>query len=194
MHVLIVAVVVLQPAEEKEQLLQNNEYQEKMVESTFMYLTLDLPTAPLYKDEKEQLIIPQVPLFNILAKFNGVMEKVTAAFPACLVSPGRAGGDWIGMERCAVSMAEGSLPPSAKANQANLSSSSFQGQSLAQRVWSSCSEKGQQCRPALACTVSWPAALVLLSCRSPSAFRERIPRQQSGLLQQKPPPAPSLCA
>ena len=47
------------------------------MESTFMYLTLDLPTAPLYKDEKEQLIIPQVPLFNILAKFNGITEKVT---------------------------------------------------------------------------------------------------------------------
>uniref|UniRef100_A0A2K5J279 ubiquitinyl hydrolase 1 n=1 Tax=Colobus angolensis palliatus TaxID=336983 RepID=A0A2K5J279_COLAP len=64
------------PAEEKEQLLHNDEYQETMVESTFMYLTLDLPTAPLYKDEKEQLIIPQVPLFNILAKFNGITEKV----------------------------------------------------------------------------------------------------------------------
>ncbi|NWQ84902.1 SNUT2 protein, partial [Columbina picui] len=63
------------PAEEKAQLLQNAEYQEMMVESTFMYLTLDLPTAPLYKDEKEQLIIPQVPLFSILAKFNGVTEK-----------------------------------------------------------------------------------------------------------------------
>uniref|UniRef100_A0A2R9A5X6 Ubiquitin carboxyl-terminal hydrolase 39 n=1 Tax=Pan paniscus TaxID=9597 RepID=A0A2R9A5X6_PANPA len=46
-----------------------------LVASTFMYLTLDLPTAPLYKDEKEQLIIPQVPLFNILAKFNGITEK-----------------------------------------------------------------------------------------------------------------------
>lgn len=63
------------PAEEKAQLLQNAEYQETMVESTFMYLTLDLPTAPLYKDEKEQLIIPQVPLFSILAKFNGATEK-----------------------------------------------------------------------------------------------------------------------
>ncbi|XP_043940220.1 U4/U6.U5 tri-snRNP-associated protein 2 [Protopterus annectens] len=63
------------PAEEKEQLLQNEEYRETMSESTFMYLTLDLPTAPLYKDEKEQLIIPQVPLFNILAKFNGITEK-----------------------------------------------------------------------------------------------------------------------
>ncbi|NWX94649.1 SNUT2 protein, partial [Nothoprocta pentlandii] len=67
------------PAEEKAQLLLNAEYQETMVESTFMYLTLDLPTAPLYKDEKEQLIIPQVPLFSILAKFNGVTEKVSVA-------------------------------------------------------------------------------------------------------------------
>ncbi|KAK1806242.1 hypothetical protein P4O66_000124 [Electrophorus voltai] len=64
-----------QPAEEKEALLQTEEYQEQMLESTFLYLTLDLPTAPLYKDEKEQLIIPQVPLFNILAKFNGITEK-----------------------------------------------------------------------------------------------------------------------
>lgn len=69
-------LIHFQPAEEKEQLLHNDEYQETMVESTFMYLTLDLPTAPLYKDEKEQLIIPQVPLFNILAKFNGITEKV----------------------------------------------------------------------------------------------------------------------
>uniref|UniRef100_W5LPI4 Ubiquitin carboxyl-terminal hydrolase 39 n=1 Tax=Astyanax mexicanus TaxID=7994 RepID=W5LPI4_ASTMX len=68
------------PAEEKEALLQKEEYQEKMLESTFLYLTLDLPTAPLYKDEKEQLIIPQVPLFNILGKFNGNTEKGTKNF------------------------------------------------------------------------------------------------------------------
>lgn len=74
-------LIHFQPAEEKEQLLHNDEYQETMVESTFMYLTLDLPTAPLYKDEKEQLIIPQVPLFNILAKFNGITEKVTTLSP-----------------------------------------------------------------------------------------------------------------
>uniref|UniRef100_A0A3Q2PQN9 ubiquitinyl hydrolase 1 n=1 Tax=Fundulus heteroclitus TaxID=8078 RepID=A0A3Q2PQN9_FUNHE len=61
--------------EEKEALLQTEEYQEQMSESTFLFLTLDLPTAPLYKDEKEQLIIPQVPLFNILGKFNGNTEK-----------------------------------------------------------------------------------------------------------------------
>uniref|UniRef100_A0A8P4GGL9 ubiquitinyl hydrolase 1 n=1 Tax=Dicentrarchus labrax TaxID=13489 RepID=A0A8P4GGL9_DICLA len=61
--------------EEKEALLVTDEYQEQMSESTFLFLTLDLPTAPLYKDEKEQLIIPQVPLFNILGKFNGSTEK-----------------------------------------------------------------------------------------------------------------------
>lgn len=65
-----------QMPEEKEALLVTEEYQEQMSESTFLFLTLDLPTAPLYKDEKEQLIIPQVPLFNILAKFNGNTEKV----------------------------------------------------------------------------------------------------------------------
>ncbi|CAB1319832.1 unnamed protein product [Coregonus sp. 'balchen'] len=63
------------PPEEKEALLLKEEYQEEMSESTFLFLTLDLPTAPLYKDEKEQLIIPQVPPFNILAKFNGNTEK-----------------------------------------------------------------------------------------------------------------------
>uniref|UniRef100_A0A674E5D1 Ubiquitin carboxyl-terminal hydrolase 39 n=1 Tax=Salmo trutta TaxID=8032 RepID=A0A674E5D1_SALTR len=63
------------PPEEKVALLLKEEYQEEMSESTFLFLTLDLPTAPLYKDEKEQLIIPQVPLFNILAKFNGNTEK-----------------------------------------------------------------------------------------------------------------------
>uniref|UniRef100_A0A8C7D3F3 Ubiquitin carboxyl-terminal hydrolase 39 n=1 Tax=Oncorhynchus kisutch TaxID=8019 RepID=A0A8C7D3F3_ONCKI len=63
------------PPEEKVALLLKDEYQEEMSDTTFLFLTLDLPTAPLYKDEKEQLIIPQVPLFNILAKFNGNTEK-----------------------------------------------------------------------------------------------------------------------
>lgn len=68
--------LICQTPEEKEALLVTEEYQEQMSESTFLFLTLDLPTAPLYKDEKEQLIIPQVPLFNILGKFNGITEKV----------------------------------------------------------------------------------------------------------------------
>eukprot|EP00058_Branchiostoma_floridae_P024860 XP_002610350.1 hypothetical protein BRAFLDRAFT_120059 [Branchiostoma floridae] len=43
--------------------------------SPFMYLTLDLPPPPLFQDEYEQNIIPQVPLANLLAKFNGEAEK-----------------------------------------------------------------------------------------------------------------------
>jgi len=48
---------------------------EQMDETTFMYLTCDLPAPPLYPDEMRENIIPQVPLFGILNKFNGVVEK-----------------------------------------------------------------------------------------------------------------------
>ena len=40
-----------------------------------MYLTAELPPAPLFKDEHHENIIPQVSLFNILSKFNGDTEK-----------------------------------------------------------------------------------------------------------------------
>jgi len=46
-----------------------------MDETTFMYLTCDLPAPPLYPDEMRENIIPQVPLFGILNKFNGLSEK-----------------------------------------------------------------------------------------------------------------------
>ncbi|XP_019635305.1 PREDICTED: U4/U6.U5 tri-snRNP-associated protein 2-like isoform X1 [Branchiostoma belcheri] len=48
---------------------------ETVTTSPFMYLTLDLPPPPLFQDEYEQNIIPQVPLANLLAKFNGETEK-----------------------------------------------------------------------------------------------------------------------
>lgn len=37
----------------------------------FLLLTLDLPPAPLFQDEQERNIIPQVPLTTLLAKYNG---------------------------------------------------------------------------------------------------------------------------
>ncbi|KAK1966117.1 ubiquitin carboxyl-terminal hydrolase [Colletotrichum eremochloae] len=40
--------------------------------SRFMFLTLDLPAAPLFQDELEKNIIPQVPLTTILSKYDGV--------------------------------------------------------------------------------------------------------------------------
>ena len=48
---------------------------EHVDETTFMYLTCDLPAPPLYPDEMRENIIPQVPLFGILNKFNGLTEK-----------------------------------------------------------------------------------------------------------------------
>lgn len=41
----------------------------------FLMLGLDLPAPPLFKDAMEKNIIPQVPLFNILKKFDG--ETIT---------------------------------------------------------------------------------------------------------------------
>lgn len=43
--------------------------------SRFLLLTLDLPAAPLFQDELERNIIPQVPLTTILAKYDGVKAQ-----------------------------------------------------------------------------------------------------------------------
>ncbi|XP_074648034.1 ubiquitin carboxyl-terminal hydrolase 39-like [Tubulanus polymorphus] len=66
--------------EEKAKLLQTDEYKEQMIESPFLFLTCDLPSARLYPDELQENIIPQVPLATILAKFNGVNEKEYKTF------------------------------------------------------------------------------------------------------------------
>ena len=42
-----------------------------MQESPFLFLALDLPPVPLYQDERERDIVPQVPLTTILSKFDG---------------------------------------------------------------------------------------------------------------------------
>ncbi|XP_054163499.1 U4/U6.U5 tri-snRNP-associated protein 2-like [Oppia nitens] len=61
--------------DERLQLMLSEEYREKCEETPFIYLTLDLPPQPLFKDELSDNIIPQVPLYTILAKFNGINEK-----------------------------------------------------------------------------------------------------------------------
>ncbi|KAJ3224389.1 hypothetical protein HDU78_011010 [Chytriomyces hyalinus] len=42
----------------------------------FLLLSLDLPPAPLFQDELEKNIIPQVPLASLLQKYDGVTDKV----------------------------------------------------------------------------------------------------------------------
>ncbi|KAI9809897.1 MAG: hypothetical protein M1825_000330 [Sarcosagium campestre] len=41
----------------------------------FLMLTLDLPAAPLFQDELDRNIIPQVPLTNILSKYDGLQSQ-----------------------------------------------------------------------------------------------------------------------
>lgn len=60
---------------QKALLLATEEYQEKEEESNFLYLTCDLPPPPLFTDEFRENIIPQVNLYPLLMKFNGVNEK-----------------------------------------------------------------------------------------------------------------------
>ncbi|WAQ96582.1 SNUT2-like protein [Mya arenaria] len=60
---------------EKQKLLLTPEYQEREEEMPWLYLTCDLPPTPLFPDELQENIIPQVPFHSILAKFNGVFEK-----------------------------------------------------------------------------------------------------------------------
>lgn len=47
----------------------------------FWFLSLDLPPAPLFTDESEKNIIPQVPITELLAKYSGVsLHKVGKAW------------------------------------------------------------------------------------------------------------------
>lgn len=41
----------------------------------FLMLTLELPPAPLFQDELDKNIIPQVPLTTILAKYDGIKSQ-----------------------------------------------------------------------------------------------------------------------
>ena len=51
------------------------EYQESVEDQPFLYLSVDLPAPPLFRDELKESIIPQVPLSQILQKFDGVTER-----------------------------------------------------------------------------------------------------------------------
>lgn len=43
--------------------------------SRFLMLTLDLPSAPLFQDELERNIIPQIPLTSVLSKYDGLKSQ-----------------------------------------------------------------------------------------------------------------------
>jgi U4/U6.U5 tri-snRNP-associated protein 2 len=51
------------------------EFQENASNTNFMYLPLDIPPTPLFRDSTGGMIIPQIPLFEILKKYDS--EKIT---------------------------------------------------------------------------------------------------------------------
>lgn len=52
----------------------------KTTASPFLFLAVDLPPPPLFQDAVEKNIIPQVSIYSILAKFDGVTAQVSRAF------------------------------------------------------------------------------------------------------------------
>ena len=50
----------------------------------FLHLSLDVPPAPVFTSEREEDIIPQVPLYDLLAKFNGEEIQVCHVVSAFL--------------------------------------------------------------------------------------------------------------
>ncbi|GMJ14547.1 hypothetical protein like AT4G22350 [Hibiscus trionum] len=60
----------------------NNNVGAETYRMPFLMLGLDLPEPPLFKDVMEKNIIPQVPLFNILKKFDGETVTTTVRPPA----------------------------------------------------------------------------------------------------------------
>ncbi|KAI8145332.1 hypothetical protein BJV82DRAFT_511604 [Fennellomyces sp. T-0311] len=66
------------PSEEKEITLFDEDREIAKNNVPFLFLALDLPPAPLYQDEAEKDIIPQVPLTTILSKYDGIKIQETA--------------------------------------------------------------------------------------------------------------------
>jgi len=55
--------------------LNHPDYKDQVSTVPFLYLTLDIPPSPLFKDDLDQNAIPQVPLITLLQKFNGTQEN-----------------------------------------------------------------------------------------------------------------------
>ena len=49
----------------------------KTTATPFLFLAVDLPPPPLFQDAVEKNIIPQVSIYSILAKFDGVTTQVS---------------------------------------------------------------------------------------------------------------------
>ncbi|CAG8498076.1 8594_t:CDS:10 [Paraglomus brasilianum] len=72
------SVIVKEDADEKDRLTFDLDREIATTSSPFLFLTLDLPPPPLFQDEIEKNIIPQVPLTAILSKYDGHTSQESA--------------------------------------------------------------------------------------------------------------------
>ena len=47
-------------------------WKSESVSSPFTFLRLDIPPCPLFRDSQGGMIVPQIPIFEVLKKFDGV--------------------------------------------------------------------------------------------------------------------------
>ncbi|RHZ78976.1 hypothetical protein Glove_153g20 [Diversispora epigaea] len=64
-------LIVKSDADEKDRLLFDLNREIETIRTPFLLLSLDLPPPPLFKDEVEKNIIPQIALTTILSKYDG---------------------------------------------------------------------------------------------------------------------------
>ncbi|KAL8426654.1 hypothetical protein Efla_005911 [Eimeria flavescens] len=57
------------------QVLVTNSQDGEAKQTPFLYLTLDLPSAPIFKDSLDRNMIPTVPIFDLLQKFDGETDS-----------------------------------------------------------------------------------------------------------------------
>lgn len=55
----------------QQQDIEQGEWMKKIADCPFTYLSLDIPPCPLFRDSHGGLVIPQVPLYQLLQKFDG---------------------------------------------------------------------------------------------------------------------------
>jgi U4/U6.U5 tri-snRNP-associated protein 2 len=53
-------------------LIDNIHYRVERKIQTFYFLTLDLPKTPLFKDSTEKINIPQISIFTLFKKYDGI--------------------------------------------------------------------------------------------------------------------------
>ncbi|CAG8534436.1 9467_t:CDS:10 [Diversispora eburnea] len=71
-------LIVKSDADEKDRLLFDLNREIETIRTPFLLLSLDLPPPPLFKDEVEKNIIPQIALTTILAKYDGRTPQESA--------------------------------------------------------------------------------------------------------------------